>query len=196
MLGQRLAERGHDAGDCHTGFSSAAADAGSRRESGPCLSARASPGQADAAEAPAPLTEAAERASDKLRVHLSKRIGQEGFRVLLARALSLTTTVFPHLSAVRVGADGALVGLRGALDRSSQEARDNGTQKSGTRDDRTQEDTAEAATALIGQFLGLLIVFIGEDLTLRMLGAVWPGLASRDASGLGSDASGRETEGP
>lgn len=153
-------------------------------------------GQADVAEDSAPLIEAAERVSDKLRVHLSKRICQEGFRVLLARALSLTTSVFPHLSAVRVGADGALVGLRGALDRGSQEARDNGTRINGTRDHRTQEDAAEAATALLAQFLGLLIVFIGEDLTLRMLDAVWPGLASRDASGLGSNASGRENEGP
>lgn len=167
----------------------------------PASPTRPSPGQADVAEAPAPLIEAAERASDKLRVHLSKRIGQEGFRVLLARALSLTTTVFPYLSAVRVGADGALVGLRVALGRGSQEARDNGTRNdetrnNGTRDHRTQEDTAEAATALIAQFLGLLIAFIGEDLTLRMLDAVWPGLASSGASGLESDASGRENEGP
>jgi len=162
----------------------------------PASPTRALMGQADVAEASAPLVEAAERASDKLRVHLSKRIGQEGFRVLLARALSLTTAVFPYLSAVRVGADGALVGLRGAIDCGSQEARDNGTRNNGTRDGRTQEDTAEAATALIAQFLGLLIVFIGEDLTLRMLDAVWPGLASRDASGLESDASGRENEGP
>lgn len=167
----------------------------------PASLTRASPGQADVAEASAPLTEAAERASDKLRVHLSKRIGQEGFRVLLARALSLTTPLFPYLSAMRVGADGALVGLRGAIDRGSQEARDNGTRNNGTRnngtrDDRTLEDTAEAATALIAQFLGLLIAFIGEDLTLRMLDAGWPGLASRDASGLESAASGRENKGP
>ncbi len=113
------------------------------------------------------LIEAAERASDKLRAHLSKRIGQEGFRTLLARALTLTTTNFPHLSAVRVGADGSLVGLRKAMSRVQE----------------TPGDTVEGAVALVAQFLALLISFIGEDLTLRLLSAVWSELALDEATG-------------
>lgn len=113
------------------------------------------------------LIEATERASDKLRAHLSKRIGQEGFRTLLARALTLTTTNFPHLSAVRVGADGSLVGLRGAMSRVQE----------------TQGATVEGAVALVAQFLALLISFIGEDLTLRLLSAVWSELALDEATG-------------
>lgn len=125
------------------------------------------------------LMAAAERASDKLRAHLSKRIGQEGFRTLLSRALALTTVQFPHLSAVRVGADGALVGLRGAANRGSPEARDR----------ETQETAVEEAVALLAHFLGLLVTFIGEDLTLRLLSTVWPELAWDDVTGGEDDRS-------
>lgn len=116
------------------------------------------------------LIDAAERASDKLRAHLVKRIGQEGFRTLLARALTLTTAQHPRLSAVRVGSDGALVGLRAAVSRGSEEA----------RDDEALGGTLEGAMALVAQLLALLITFIGEDLTLRLLNTVWPELAPRD----------------
>lgn len=117
------------------------------------------------------LIEAAERASDKMRAHLSKRIGQEGFRTLLARSLALTTTNFPHLSDVRVGADGSLVGLRAAMSR-VQEAQDK----------ETHGDTVEGTVALVAQLLALLITFIGEGLTLRLLSTVWPELALDDAT--------------
>ncbi len=121
---------------------------------------------------------AAERVSDKLRAHLSKRIGQEGFQVLLARALTLATARFPHLSAVRVDADGSLIGLRRAADVGSQR----------TSDSITQQDAVEGVVALVAELLGLLMTFIGEDLTLRLLSTVSPGLAipeldSDDAAG-------------
>ena len=118
------------------------------------------------------LIEAAERISDNLRVHLSKRIGQEGFRTILARALSLTTANFPSLNAVRVGTDGSLVGLRAAMSRVQ-----------GTQNDEAEIDNIEGAVALIAQLLALLISFIGEDLTLRLLGAVWPEISWDDVTG-------------
>ncbi len=117
------------------------------------------------------LIEAAERASDKVRAHLSKRIGQEGFRTLLARALTLTTAQFPHLSAVRIGADGSLVGLRAAMSRGLGE----------TQNNETRGAVVEGAVALVAHLLALLITFIGEDLTLRLLSAVWPELALDNA---------------
>jgi hypothetical protein len=116
------------------------------------------------------LIGASECVLDKLRVHLSKRIGQEGFRTLLARALTLTTAHFPQLSGIRVGADGSLVGLRGVL---SQQ----------TPDRETGEDAVEGVAALLAHFLGLLITFIGEDLTLRILSTVWPELDWDNAAG-------------
>lgn len=117
------------------------------------------------------LIEAAERVSEELRVHLSKRIGQEGFRTILARSLALTTAQFPHLSAVRVGADGTLIGLRGAISH-AQEAQDK----------EAQGVTIEGAVALVAQLLALLISFIGEDLTLRLLSAVQPEFAWDDVT--------------
>lgn len=110
---------------------------------------------------------AAERVSDKLRLHLSQRIGQEGCRTLLARALTLTTAQFPHLKAVWVAEDGSLVGLRRATGASLQE----------TRDDVSQQDSVEGVVALVAQLIGLLFTFIGEDLTLRLLSTVVPALA-------------------
>jgi len=121
---------------------------------------------------PESLIKGAERILDNLDTHLSQRIGKEGFRTLLARALTLTTAQFPHLSAVRVGADGSLVGLRGATGRIQ-----------GTGGNETPEDTVEGAVAVVAHLLGLLITFIGEDLTLRILSTVWPELAFDDATG-------------
>ena len=108
--------------------------------------------------------DAAERVSDKMRMHLSKRIGPDGFRTLLARALALTKAQFPSLRAVRVEENGSLIGLRGAA------------------------ETSEGAAATLGRLLELLVIFIGEDLTLRMLGAVWPEL---DADGAADEESER-----
>ena len=111
------------------------------------------------------LIEAAERVVDKLRVHLSKRIGQEGFRTLLARALFLMTRQFPSLSTLQVGEDGSLVGLRAAVGHAPQ---------------NTQDNVVDGTVAFVTQFFGLLIAFIGEDLTRRMLSTVWPELAWDD----------------
>jgi len=108
--------------------------------------------EAEQGKDPTPLSDAAERIFDKMRTHLSKRIGQEGFRTLLARALALTKKLFPSLRAVRIEENGSLAGLHGAA------------------------ESSEAAVALLACLLGLLVTFIGEDLTLRMLGAVWPEL--------------------
>ena len=119
------------------------------------------------------LIEAAERVADKLRVHLSRRIGQEGYRTLLARALALTTAEFPRLISVQVGKDGSLLGLRESA----------GPDLPTGRDNEGNQDAVEGMAALLARFLELLATLIGEDLTLRMLGSVWPELALDDATG-------------
>jgi hypothetical protein len=105
---------------------------------------------------------ATERVLDKLHLHLSKRIGQEGFRTLLARALVLTSVQFAALSGLQVAADGSLAGLRGTAE-------------------ADEAEIAEGAAALISQLIALLTTFIGEDLTLRILGVAWPEMAWDDA---------------
>ncbi len=117
----------------------------------------------------------ADRVLDKLRAHLSTRIGQEGFRTLLSRALALTTAIHPHLSIVRVEAGGTLAGLREAVGANSQA-------------------TAVAAEALVAHLLELLVTFIGEDLTTRLLSTVWPEPA-KDAF-AGDDVTGGENDTP
>lgn len=112
-----------------------------------------------------PLIAAAERAFEKLRVHLSKRIGQEGFRTLLARSLVLAKAQCPALSAVQVGADARLEGLR--------------ADKPG----ETNSENLERAVTLLSHFLLLLITFIGDDLTLRIIHALWPMLPLDDMTG-------------
>ncbi|MDQ2687179.1 MAG: hypothetical protein M3Y28_04855 [Armatimonadota bacterium] len=119
----------------------------------------------------------AEGISDTLRAHLSKRIGQEGFRTLQARALTLTTALYPHLRAVRVAHDGSLIGLRGAT----------GTDSPEPGDAVTPQERAEGVIALLGQLIGLLITLIGEDLTLRILSAVSPELVFQDTTGREAD---------
>ncbi len=98
------------------------------------------------------LVAAAERVLRKLREHLSKKVGAEGSRTLLAPALTLTKARFPQLSTATVAADGSLSGLR----------------------------EAEGATALVAQLLELLVTFIGEDLTWRIVTTVWPDFVRDD----------------
>jgi hypothetical protein len=103
------------------------------------------------------LTEsAAFRVCAKLRRPLITLAGVAGFRSLLSRALTLAKAEAPSLSAVQVAADGSLKGLD---ELASQ------TDKEQARDE---------AAILIAQLLGLLLTFIGEGLTLRLIQNEWP----------------------
>jgi hypothetical protein len=103
-----------------------------------------------------PAESAAFRVCAKLRRPLITLAGVAGFRSLLSRALTLATTEAPSLSAVQVAADGSLKGLDELAPQLDKErARDEGA-------------------ILIAQFIGLLLTFIGEGLTLRLVQDVWP----------------------
>ena len=99
---------------------------------------------------------AAFRVCAKLRRPLITLAGVAGFRSLLSRALTLARAEAPGLSVVQVAADGSLKGLDELEPQIDQEqARDEGA-------------------VLIAQLLGLLVTFIGEGLTLRLVQDVWP----------------------
>lgn len=85
--------------------------------------------------------------SDALRTTLTRFAGSEGFASLLRRALILASAEVPALQSVKVGADGRLEGFE-------QLSEDTGT---------------DAAAALTAYLLGLLVTFLGESLTLRLL---------------------------
>jgi hypothetical protein len=107
-------------------------------------------------------TPAAFLVGEKLRPHLATLMGNVGFRALLSRALALANAEVPWLRAVHVKADGSLEGL------DELEAQVD------------PEEMAEGTVVLAAQLLGLLVVLIGENLTLRLVREAWPKLSLND----------------
>ena len=112
--------------------------------------------EAVAGENSEPAESAAFRVCAKLRRPLITLAGVAGFRSLLSRALTLAKAEAPSLSAVQIAADGSLKDL---------DALEPQTDKEQARD---------AGAILIAQLIGLLLTFIGEGLTLRLVQDVWP----------------------
>jgi hypothetical protein len=112
--------------------------------------------EAVAGENSEPAESAAFRVCAKLRRPLITLAGVAGFRSLLSRALTLARAEAPSLSAVQVTTDGSLKGLDELEPQADKEhARDGGA-------------------ILVAQLIGLLLTFIGEGLTLRLVQDVWP----------------------
>ncbi len=112
--------------------------------------------EAVAGENSEPAESAAFRVCAKLRRPLITLAGVAGFRSLLSRALTLARAEAPSLSTVQVAADGSLKGLDEPEPHTAKEqARDGGA-------------------ILIAHLIGLLLTFIGEGLTLRLVQDVWP----------------------
>jgi hypothetical protein len=99
---------------------------------------------------------------EELRMHLIKLAGVDGFRSLLSRALTLAKAEVPSLNMVHVRADGSLEGFEGI--------------------EQSQEAAGPAGMVLVAHLLELLVTFIGEPLTVRMVRDKWP-----DASLGGAD---------
>jgi hypothetical protein len=104
----------------------------------------------------APSESAASRVCAKLRGPLITLAGVAGFRSLLSRALTLARAEVPSLSAVQVAADGSLRGLDVLVSQTDK------------------EHAREGGAILIAQLVGLLLTFIGEGLTIRLVQDVWP----------------------
>lgn len=102
------------------------------------------------------LVGAAARACDKLRLPLAKLAGVAGFRSLMSRTLALATAEMPCLALVQVRADGTLEGFEAVV--------------------RKQDAVLEVdvGVVVVAQLLGLLVTFIGEPLTLRLVRDAWP----------------------
>ena len=99
--------------------------------------------------------------SDKLRTSLTRFAGVDGFVSLQRRALVLARAEVPSLQRVKVGADGHLEGFE-------QMAADVGTSAAAA---------AAAAAAITAHLLGLLVTFIGEPLTRRLVREAWPDMS-------------------
>ena len=106
------------------------------------------------------------RVYEKLRQSLSVFAGSAGFQSLASRALALARSEAPSLSAARVSADGSLQGL-GEFE---------------PQIDIDKDLAGEGGTILIDRLLGLLLIFLGEALTLSLLRLAWPGAALDDCN--------------
>jgi hypothetical protein len=87
---------------------------------------------------------------------MSRFAGPDGFSALLRRALALAAAEAPQVRSIQARADGSLDGLEALVE--------------------TDADTGgtEAAVAITTHLLGLLVTFIGEPLTLRLVRDAWP----------------------
>ena len=103
--------------------------------------------EADEAGVAMPNEPAVCRVCDKLRRPLTTLAGAAGFRSLLARALTLAQRESPALHAWEVKADGSVEVPNG--------------------------EAVPSGAVLIAHLIGLMITFIGEALTLRLLHDVW-----------------------
>jgi hypothetical protein len=99
---------------------------------------------------------AAVRVCEKLRQPLSRFAGVAGFRSLLSRALAMAKAEVPSLGAMQVQADGSFAGL------------------DGERQDQNVVLAGEGGIAVVAHLLDLLVTFIGESLTLRLVRDAWP----------------------
>jgi len=94
---------------------------------------------------------------EKLRVSLTRFAGAEGFAALMRRSLGLSRADVPALAKVTLRADGCFVGL--------EEAAGGG-------------DGSEAGAVLTAHLLWLLVTFVGEPVTFRLVREAWPDLSS------------------
>jgi hypothetical protein len=99
---------------------------------------------------------------EKLHLHLATFMGNSGFRTLLSRSLALATTEVPWLRTVRIRDDWSLEGLEELQTQISQ------------------DELFEGGVTLLAQLLGLLVTFIGEALTVRLVRDVWPKVSIDD----------------
>ena len=104
------------------------------------------------------------RVYEKLRQSLGEFAGVAAFESLAFRALTQAKSEAPDLWAVKVAADGSLRGL-GEFEPNSN------IERNQAGDDQTGEG---GGITLIARLLGLLLIFLGDAVTLSLLQDVWP----------------------
>jgi len=126
--------------------------------------------EAAVSKASAPAESAVARVYEKLRMRLSALAGVAGFQSLAVRALAQARSEAPGLRLVEIAADGTLKGLVGAE----------------SPVDSDNDSAGEAGIVLIERLLDLLLIFLGEALTLNLISDLWPDAVPEDCiSGKG-----------
>lgn len=88
------------------------------------------------------------RVCEKLRVPLSKFLGNDGYCSLMGRALAMAKAEIPSLDSVQVQLDGSLHGI--------------------------DPGNVETSVVVLTHLLGLLETFLGQRMTLRLVLDEWP----------------------
>jgi hypothetical protein len=130
--------------------------------------------EADGGNSPDPVGSAALRVYEKLRQSLGELAGTAGFQSLASRALTLAKSEDPSLDAMRVAANGSLEGMNTIEPPINME----------------KNPVHEGGVILISRLLGLLLIFLGEVLTMNLIRDVWPDAAIDD----GNPQNGRKRE--
>ena len=129
--------------------------------------------EASAGNTPESVESTILRVYEKLRGNLGLLAGVAGFYSLASRALTLARSEAPSLSAVQVAADGNLQGMS-AIEPSTNVK---------------TEGVYEGGVMLISRLLGLLLIFLGEALTMNLVRDAWPDATLDD----GNPHNGRKT---
>lgn len=118
---------------------------------------------AEAPDAPAGTeVQAANLVCERFRPQLATLMGRAGFSALLSRSLALAKADAPLLGAVQIQTDGTLQGLEQMAAPVDQMA------------------PTEDGVVLISHLISLLVTFIGENLTLRLVREIWPTASPED----------------
>jgi hypothetical protein len=122
--------------------------------------------EAVADKASEPMEFATLRVYEKLRKSLSAFAGAAAFESLAFRALTQAKSEAPGLWAVQVAEDGSL-----------QRLGESEPQIDNDKDRAEENPVGEEGVILIARLLDLLLLFLGEALTLSLLWITWPGAA-------------------
>jgi hypothetical protein len=95
-----------------------------------------------------------QRVLEKLGTSLAQLVGADGFVSLMRRALALARSEVPSLRIEKITADGHLEGMEEFAGEAKIDI--------------------EAGAAIVAHLLGLLVTFIGEPITLRLMIDIWP----------------------
>lgn len=105
----------------------------------------------------------AHRIFGRLEQRLTKLFGRTGYSALLGRALHLARFDSPVLDQLVVD-NNVEGGIRGFREFGAAHLDD-------------PEETKTALTSVLANFIWLLVVFIGVELSVRLIGELWPDLA-------------------
>ena len=122
--------------------------------------------EADGGDTSEPAGSATLRVYEKLRQRLVELAGTAGFQALASRALTLAKSEDPSLGSVRVTADGNLEGMS-AIEPPI---------------DVEKDQVHDGGVVLVSRLLRLLLIFLGEALTMNLIRDVWPDAALDDCN--------------